>query len=271
MASRGTPELTWQNSVLLQGDAAETVAALKQEDGPELQVHGSANLIQTLMRANLVDAYQLIVFPVLVGTGKRLFGDGTTAAGLKLVDTVVSKKGVVVGNYEPAGELVLGSFVPVARLEHDDRRLGRAAGREGIDVAVPVVRADAVPEPSALLPFRGAGPHTPLAVDQVDPRIRVRREVQPPRGRRVAPAVHRQGDEIGPVLVVAEDDDPLLAGSPADRMKTEHSEPAALGGTREADPTPGDPIEGAMAHPRRADEPAGRQLVCHDLHCRSTP
>ena len=110
VASRGHPQLTWQNSVLLQGDAAEAVAALKQEDGPELQVHGSANLIQTLMRANLVDAYQLIVFPVLVGTGKKLFGDGTTAAGLKLVDTVVSKKGVVVGNYEPAGELVLGSF-----------------------------------------------------------------------------------------------------------------------------------------------------------------
>jgi dihydrofolate reductase len=110
VASRGAPELTWQNSVLLQGDAAETVAALKQEDGPELQVHGSANLIQTLMRAGLVDAYQLITFPVLVGTGKRLFGDGTAPSGLKLVDTVVSKKGVVVGRYEPAGELVLGSF-----------------------------------------------------------------------------------------------------------------------------------------------------------------
>ena len=110
VASRGNPELTWQNSVLLQGDAAETVAALKQEDGPELQVHGSANLIQTLMRANLVDTYQLFTFPVVVGTGKKLFGDGTAAAGLKLVDSKVSKKGVVVGTYEPAGELVLGSF-----------------------------------------------------------------------------------------------------------------------------------------------------------------
>ena len=110
VASRGNPELTWQNSVLLQGDAAETVAALKQEDGPELQVHGSSDLIQTLLRANLVDTFQVITFPVLVGPGKRLFGDGTAPLGLKLVDTVVSKKGVVVGTYEPAGELVVGSF-----------------------------------------------------------------------------------------------------------------------------------------------------------------
>jgi dihydrofolate reductase len=110
VASRGNPELTWQNSVLLQGDAAETVAALKQEDGPELQVHGSANLIQTLMKANLVDTYQLFIFPVVVGTGKKLFAEGTGAAGLKLVDSKVSKKGVVVATYEPAGELELGSF-----------------------------------------------------------------------------------------------------------------------------------------------------------------
>jgi dihydrofolate reductase len=110
VASRGTPELTWQNSVLLQGDAAQTVAALKREDGPELQVHGSSDLIQTLARASLIDTYQLITFPVVVGTGKRLFGEGTPACGLKLVDTVVSKKGVIVGTYEPAGELVLGSF-----------------------------------------------------------------------------------------------------------------------------------------------------------------
>jgi len=110
VASRGNPELTWQNSVLLQGDAAETVAALKQEDGPELQVHGSANLIQTLMRHNLVDTYRLWTFPVVVGSGKKLFADGTVPSGLKLVDSVVSTTGVVIGTYEPAGELVVGSF-----------------------------------------------------------------------------------------------------------------------------------------------------------------
>jgi dihydrofolate reductase len=110
VASRGAPELTWQNSVLLQGDAAETVAALKQEDGPELQVHGSANLIQTLMRHNLVDTYRLWIFPVVVGSGKKLFADGTVPSGLKLVDSVVSTTGVVIGTYEPAGDLVMGSF-----------------------------------------------------------------------------------------------------------------------------------------------------------------
>ena len=109
VASRGNPELTWQNSVLLQGDAAETVAVLKQEDGPELQVHGSANLIQTLLRANLVDQYRLWVFPVVIGSGKRLFGDGAMPAGLRLVDSKISSTGVIMGTWEPAGEIPIGS------------------------------------------------------------------------------------------------------------------------------------------------------------------
>jgi dihydrofolate reductase len=96
--------------VLIEGDAAEGLAALKQEDGPELQVHGSGNLIQTLLRNNLVDEYRLWVFPVVIGSGKRLFSDGTIPAGLKLVDSTVSTTGVVIGTYEPAGELVTGSF-----------------------------------------------------------------------------------------------------------------------------------------------------------------
>jgi dihydrofolate reductase len=110
VASRGRPRLEWSNSVLLEGDAAEAIAALKQEDGPELQVHGSANLIQTLLRHNLVDQYRLWVFPVVIGSGKRLFADGTSPAGLKLVDSTVSTTGVVMGTWEPAGELVTGSF-----------------------------------------------------------------------------------------------------------------------------------------------------------------
>ena len=110
IASRGRPRLEWSNSVLLEGDAAEAIAALKQEDGPELQVHGSANLIQTLLRHNLVDQYRLWVFPVVIGSGKRLFADGTIPAGLKLVDSTVSTTGVVMGTWESAGELVTGSF-----------------------------------------------------------------------------------------------------------------------------------------------------------------
>jgi len=86
VASRSHPRLEWSKSVLIDGDAAEGVAALKKEDGPELQVHGSGNLIQTLMRNNLVDEYRLWVFPLVIGSGKRLFSDGTIPVGLKLVD-----------------------------------------------------------------------------------------------------------------------------------------------------------------------------------------
>jgi len=110
VASRRRPTLEWQNSVLIEGDAAEGVAALKREDGPELQVHGSGNLIQTLLRAGLVDRFLIWTFPVVIGSGKRLFADGTVPAGLKLVDSTVSSTGVVIGTYEPAGELVTGSF-----------------------------------------------------------------------------------------------------------------------------------------------------------------
>jgi dihydrofolate reductase len=110
VTSRNRPRLEWSNSVLIEGDAAEGIAALKNEDGPELQVHGSGNLIQTLMRHHLVDRYRLWVFPVVIGSGKRLFSDGTIPSGLKLVDSTVSTTGVVIGTYEPAGEIVTGSF-----------------------------------------------------------------------------------------------------------------------------------------------------------------
>jgi dihydrofolate reductase len=110
VASRGRPTLDWSNSVLIEPDAAAGMAALKTEDGPELQVHGSSNLIQTLLRHNLVDEYRLWVFPVVIGSGKRLFADGAIPAGLRLVDSTVSTTGVVIGTYEPAGEIVPGSF-----------------------------------------------------------------------------------------------------------------------------------------------------------------
>jgi dihydrofolate reductase len=110
VASRNHPRLEWSNSVPIEGDAAQGIAALKAEDGPELQVHGSANLIQTLLRHNLVDQYRLWVFPLVIGSGKRLFSEGTIPSGLKLVDTTVSTTGVVIGTYEPAGEIVTGSF-----------------------------------------------------------------------------------------------------------------------------------------------------------------
>jgi dihydrofolate reductase len=110
VASRSRSALEWGPSALIQGDAAKGIAKLKEEDGPELQVHGSWNLIQTLLRESLIDEYRLWVFPLVIGSGKRLFADGTIPSALRLVDSKVSTTGVVIGTYEPAGEIVTGSF-----------------------------------------------------------------------------------------------------------------------------------------------------------------
>ena len=110
VASRSRPPLEWSNSVLIEGDPAEGLAALKEQDGPELQVHGSANLMQTLLRHDLVDEFRLWVFPVVIGSGKRLFAEGTIPAGLELVNNKTSSTGVVMGTYVSAGELVTGTF-----------------------------------------------------------------------------------------------------------------------------------------------------------------
>jgi dihydrofolate reductase len=110
VASRGRPSLTWRESVLIEGDVAEGVAALKAADGPELQVHGSGNLLQTLIRHGLVDEYRLWVFPLVLGSGKRLFAEGAVPGALKLVTSTVSTTGVMMGTYEPAGEIRTGSF-----------------------------------------------------------------------------------------------------------------------------------------------------------------
>jgi dihydrofolate reductase len=110
VASRTLDKVEWTNSVLLQGDVADEVARLKAQDGPEIQVHGSSELIQTLLQHNLIDEYRLWIFPVLVGGGKRLFAGGTVPAGLRLVDTKTSSTGVVIATYEPAGTIDYGSF-----------------------------------------------------------------------------------------------------------------------------------------------------------------
>lgn len=110
VVSRSRPTLEWSNSVLVEGDPGEGLAALKTQEGPELQVHGSGNLIQTLLRNDLVDEFRLWIFPLVIGSGKRLFGDGTIPTGLELVDSKTSTTGVVMGTYRSAGEIVTGSF-----------------------------------------------------------------------------------------------------------------------------------------------------------------
>jgi dihydrofolate reductase len=100
----------WQPSHLIKGDVVPQIQLLKELDGPEIQVHGSAKLLQTLHRHKLVDQYTLLIFPVILGHGKRLFGEGTIPAGLRLVDSKTSTTGVIIATYEPAGPVVPGTF-----------------------------------------------------------------------------------------------------------------------------------------------------------------
>lgn len=102
--------LDWENSVLLSGDVAEEVKKLKGEDGPDLHVWGSGNLVQTLLAHDLVDALWLKIFPVTLGTGKRLFGEGTIPAAFTLTESKTTPAGVIFANYERAGEVQTGSF-----------------------------------------------------------------------------------------------------------------------------------------------------------------
>ncbi len=102
--------LDWKTTVLIEGDVVGKIKELKAEDGPEIQVHGSGNLIQTLLKHDLVDEFWLKTFPVALGTGKRLFGEGTMPAGFTVTNSRTSPSGVVVASYARAGEVKLGSF-----------------------------------------------------------------------------------------------------------------------------------------------------------------
>jgi dihydrofolate reductase len=94
--------LSWSNSILLKGDAAEAVARLKQEPGKDLVVMGSGELVQSLMRRNLVDEYVLLIHPLVLGSGRRLFPDGGAFAELRLVGTKTTNNGVMIATYQPA-------------------------------------------------------------------------------------------------------------------------------------------------------------------------
>ena len=96
--------LPWSNSTLLKGDAAQAVSQLKQQPGKDLLIMGSGELIQSLMRANLIDDYVLLIHPLVLGSGRRLFPDGGAAATLRLVATSTTDKGVVIASYQPASQ-----------------------------------------------------------------------------------------------------------------------------------------------------------------------
>lgn len=108
VASRTLDRVEWNNSTLLDGDVAAAVAKLKAEDGGEIQVHGSSVLVQTLLESDLVDEIRIWTFPVLLGTGKRFFGEGTIPLGLRLTETRTNTTGAVLHVYERAGGLRYG-------------------------------------------------------------------------------------------------------------------------------------------------------------------
>src|SRR5216683_7063906 len=109
VASNTMTSHEWQPSVFLKGDIAERVAKLKQEQGPDLHVWGSGNLLQTLIKHDLVDVFWLMIYPLTLGAGKRLFAAGTIPAAFKVTESIVGSNGVIVVNYERAGAITTGS------------------------------------------------------------------------------------------------------------------------------------------------------------------
>ncbi len=102
--------LEWGPSERIGGDVVDAIRRLKQGDGPDLQVHGSSDLLQTLIGGGLVDEYRVWTFPLLLGKGKRLFGEGTIPVGLRLVDATTASTGVIIATYVPAGDIPFGTF-----------------------------------------------------------------------------------------------------------------------------------------------------------------
>jgi dihydrofolate reductase len=122
VASRTLTTLHWNNSTLLHGDVVSALAALKTQPAPDLQIIGSGNLIQTLQAASLIDEYNVWTFPVVLGQGKRLFGENAKPSALRLIRSQVSATGVVMSTYVPGGDIRPGSF---ASVEPSEKELAR--------------------------------------------------------------------------------------------------------------------------------------------------
>ncbi|MFI5200865.1 MAG: dihydrofolate reductase family protein [Candidatus Kapaibacterium sp.] len=110
VATRSALKKDWKTSIRIEGDLAEGVRKLKRENGPELQVHGSGNMIQTLLKSDLVDELWLKIFPLTLGQGKRLFADGAIPAAFELTKCEATLKGVIIANYRRNGDVKTGSF-----------------------------------------------------------------------------------------------------------------------------------------------------------------
>jgi len=127
VASRTLTKLDWNNSTVLHGDVVAAVAALKAQPGPDLQIIGSGDLIQTLQAASLIDEYNVWTFPVVLGRGKRLFGENARPSVLRLVRSQVSTTGVVMSTYVPGGDIQPGTFEVTAPSEKELARRKRMA------------------------------------------------------------------------------------------------------------------------------------------------
>ena len=112
VASNTMTSHEWQPSVFLSGDVGEKVAALKEGPGPDLHIWGSGNLLQTLMKHDVVDNFWLMIYPITLGEGKRLFAEGTIPAAFKVTESIVGSTGVIVMNYERAGVVQTGTIGP---------------------------------------------------------------------------------------------------------------------------------------------------------------
>ena len=116
VASNTRDSSDWQPTVFLSGDLAENVRQLKQTDGPDLHVMGSADMLQTLFKEDLVDALEIMIIPITLGEGKRLFQDGTIPASFKVTSGQVAPKGIIIATYERDGDVRTG----VPQIEEDD-------------------------------------------------------------------------------------------------------------------------------------------------------
>ena len=130
VASKTRIKLDWSNSELIKGNVAKEVRILKEQDGPEIQVHGSGNLIQTLLKHDLVDELWLKIFPIILGRGKRLFAESTISAGFKLLESEISPSGVLVASYARAGVVKTGSFALEKPTEAEIERRKRLAAED---------------------------------------------------------------------------------------------------------------------------------------------
>ncbi|MEO6520794.1 MAG: dihydrofolate reductase family protein [Mucilaginibacter sp.] len=127
VVSSQSPDLSWENSTLITGDVVEGIKKLKQQDGPNLLVHGSGKLVQTLLQHNLIDELHTWIHPITLGGGKKLFEEGTQPANWKLTNSIVASTGVIIASYVPDGDVKLGSFVA------DDPSEKEKARRERIE------------------------------------------------------------------------------------------------------------------------------------------